>query len=140
MMYSNDPAHYRRFFCEVWRKHREGAALQPLEGMVAHIIVSHPEYHALLEDPATLDQDYAPESGHTNPFLHMGLHIAIQEQLAADRPVGIRGIYQELIQRHADPHEVEHRMAECLAEGIWEAQRNSTAPDEDVYLQRLRRL
>jgi hypothetical protein len=140
MMYGNDPAHYRRFFCAVWRKHREGAALQPLEEMVAHIIVEHPEYHRLLEDPATLDQDYAPESGHTNPFLHMGLHIAIQEQLAADRPVGIRGIYQELMRRHTDPHEVEHRMAECLAEGIWEAQRNSTAPDEAVYLERLRRL
>jgi len=140
MMYGNDPAHYRRFFSEVWRKHREGAALQPLEEMVAHIIVDHPEYHRLLEDPATLDQDYAPESGHTNPFLHMGLHIAIQEQLAADRPVGIRGIYQELMQRHADPHEVEHRMAECLAESIWEAQRNSSAPDEAVYLERLRRL
>ena len=140
MMYGNDPAHYRRFFCEVWRKHREGAALQALEEMVAHIIVEHPEYHRLLEDPATLDQDYAPESGHTNPFLHMGLHIAIQEQLAADRPVGIRGIYQGLMQRHADSHEVEHRMAECLAEGIWEAQRNSNAPDENVYLERLRRL
>ena len=140
MMYGNDPAHYRRFFSEVWRKHREGAALQPLEEMVAHIIVDHPEYHRLLEDPATLDQDYAPESGHTNPFLHMGLHIAIQEQLAADRPVGIRGIYQELMQRHADPHEVEHRMAECLAESIWEAQRNSSVPDEAVYLERLRRL
>jgi len=140
MMYGNDPAHYRRFFCEVWRKQREGAALQPLEEMVARIVAEHPEYHRLLEDPATLEQDYTPESGQTNPFLHMGLHIAIQEQLAADRPVGIREVYRQLMQRHADPHDVEHRMAECLAEGIWEAQRSGTAPDENAYLERLRRL
>lgn len=140
MIYGNDPAQYRRFFHETWRKHRERLALEPLEDLVAQIIAAHPEYHALLENPDKIDQDYAPETGRSNPFLHMGLHIAIQEQLAADRPVGIRGIYQGLMQRHADPHAVEHRMAECLAEGIWEAQRKGAAPDENIYLERLRRL
>lgn len=140
MIYGNDPSQYRRFYCETWRKHREGLALEPLESLVANIIVEHPEYHALLEDPDKLDQTFSPESGQSNPFLHMGLHIAIQEQLAADRPTGIRGVYQGLIQRRADPHDVEHRIAECLAESIWEAQRNGTAPDEALYLERLRRL
>jgi len=140
MIYGNDPAQYRRFFCEVWRKRRAGAALEALEGMVAHIIGEHPEYHAILEDPATLERDYTPDAGHSNPFLHMGLHIAIQEQLAADRPVGIREVYRQLLQRHADPHDVEHRMAECLAEGMWEAQRNGVPPDESVYLERLHKL
>ena len=140
MIYGDDPRQYRRFFCTVWRKRLEGQALEPLEDRVARIISSHPEYQALLEDISTIDQDYPPESGHSNPFLHMGLHIAIQEQLAADRPVGICKIYQQLMQFSADPHDVEHRMAECLAEGIWEAQRNGKAPDESAYLDRLRRL
>jgi hypothetical protein len=140
MIYGNDPAQYRNFFRKAWRKHRERLPLEPLEDMVARIIAAHPEYHALLENPDKIEQDYTPEAGSTNPFLHMGLHIAIQEQLAADRPAGIRGIYQQLVQRHADPHEAEHRMAECLAESIWEAQRAGAAPDELMYLERLRRL
>ena len=140
MMYGNDPAQYRRFFQETWRKHRERLPLEPLEDMVAQIIAEHPEYHALLEDPDKIEQDYTPEAGRSNPFLHMGLHIAIQEQLAADRPAGIRGSYQQLAQRHADPHAAEHRMAECRAESIWEAQRAGAAPDEMMYLERLRRL
>lgn len=140
MIYGNDPTQYRRFFCETWRKHRERLPLEPLEGMVAQIIAQHPEYHALLENPDKIDQDYAPESGRTNPFLHMGLHIAIQEQLASDRPAGIRDLYRQLMQRHADPHPVEHRMTECLAESIWEAQRKGVAPDETAYLERLRKL
>jgi hypothetical protein len=139
-MYGNDPVQYRRFFCEAWRKQRAGEVLQPLEDMVARIVAQHPEYHRLLEDPAILEQDYTPEAGQTNPFLHMGLHIAIQEQLAADRPPGIREIYQALTRRLVDSHEVEHRMTECLAEGIWEAQRNGTQPDEAAYLERLRKL
>jgi len=140
MIFGNDPGQYRQFFLETWRKYRNGTALEPLESMVAQIIAVHPEYHALLESPDTVDQDYGPESGQSNPFLHMGLHIAIQEQLAADRPAGIRDIYQRLVHGHADPHQAEHRMTECLAESIWEAQRKGGAPDEAAYLERLRNL
>jgi hypothetical protein len=140
MMYGNDPAQYRRFFRETWRKHRQRLPLEPLENMLAQIVAAHPEYHALLENPDAPEQTYTPESGQTNPFLHMGLHIAIQEQLAADRPPGVREIFRRLIRRHADPHDVEHRMAECLTESLWEAQRSGDAPDETAYLERLRRL
>jgi len=140
MIYGNDPAQYRRFFLETWRKYREGTVLEPLESLVAQIIAVHPEYHALLESPDSVGQDYVPESGNSNPFLHMGLHIAIQEQITADRPAGIRDIYQQLLQRNPDPHELEHRMTECLAESIWEGQRRGGAPDEAAYLERLRGL
>lgn len=140
MLFGDDPGQYRRFFYEVWRKYREGQVLESLEDMVARTIIEHPEYHALIEDATKLDQDFPSESGHGNPFLHMGLHIAIQEQVVADRPAGIRDIYHHLKQRHDDSHEVEHRMAECLAESIWETQRNGTAPDERNYLNHLRRL
>lgn len=140
MMYGNDPAQYRRFFHETWRKHGAHLPLQPLEEIVARIIADHPEYHALLENPDQLDHGYSPEAGRSNPFLHMGLHIAIQEQLAADRPAGIRALYQRLVLGHADPHHMEHRMAECLAESLWEAQRVGGVPDEAAYLERLRGL
>jgi len=140
MMYGNDPAQYRRFFHETWRKHGARLPLQPLEEIVARIIADHPEYHALLENPDELDHDYSPEAGRSNPFLHMGLHIAIREQVAADRPTGVRALYQRLVQGHADPHHLEHRMAECLAENLWDAQRTGGVPDEAAYLERLRGL
>lgn len=140
MIHGNDPAAYRRFFQETWRKHRDGSILAPMESLVAQIIAVHPEYHALLESPESVDKDFTPEGGQSNPFLHMGLHVALHEQLAADRPAGIRTVYQGLVQRHADPHEVEHRMTECLAETLWEAQRSGREADETIYLERLRRL
>jgi hypothetical protein len=35
----------------------------------------------VLEDPDRYqDKDYRPEMGDTNPFLHMGAHIAVKEQ------------------------------------------------------------
>jgi hypothetical protein len=77
--------------------------------------------------------------GETNPFLHMGMHLAIQEQLGGQRPEGILEVYQQLCRRMTG-HAAEHQMMECLGETLWEAQRNGVEPDERVYLERLRRL
>jgi hypothetical protein len=105
------------------------------------LIEQHPEYHALLErDPEALGRDWTPESGQANPFLHLGLHLAIREQVATDRPPGIAAIHRELTARLADPHEAEHRMLERLGEALWQAQRSARAPDEGAYLESLRRL
>lgn len=126
----------RKMFFEVWRKQRAGELLSALETIVADIIRLHPEYHALLDgDPGkTLDRDWQPEGGETNPFLHMGLHIAIREQLSIDRPPGVKAAYQALLDRTRDPHAAEHLMLECLAETLWRGQREGRLPDEAAYL------
>jgi hypothetical protein len=116
-----------------------GRPLSPLEAQIADVIAAHPEYHdALAGDD--LDRDYTPEGGRSNPFLHMGLHLGIREQVATDRPAGIAAIHRKLAARDGDHHVAEHRMIECLAETLWEAQNANRAPDEALYLERLRRL
>ena len=140
MLFGNDRTALRRFYLEAWRKLRANEALEPLERQIAEVVSEHPEYHALLESEDALAQDYTPEMGQSNPFLHMGMHIAIREQLSIDRPAGILQCYQSALARLGDAHELEHRMMECLAEMIWQAQRNGTAPDEMAYLECVRQL
>jgi hypothetical protein len=136
MFFSQDRNQLRQMYLDAWRKHQQKLPMEPLESVIANIVARHPEYHATLEQgDDILDKDYSPESGESNPFLHMGMHIAIHEQLATDRPRGIKDAYQQLLNKVADPHQVEHQMMECLAEMIWSAQRNNTAPDETEYLQ-----
>src|SRR3954470_4592349 len=90
----------RQFFTETWRKQREGAILTPLEAMAADWIAEHPEYHAELPDAeAAQAQDYSPERGQTNPFLHLSMHLAISEQLSIDQPPGIRAAHERLAAR-----------------------------------------
>jgi hypothetical protein len=131
----------RRVYIEAWRKRREGLPSEPLEAQVADVIALHPEYHAALErgDDA-LDRDYTPEGGQSNPFLHMGLHLAVRDQIATDRPAGIRKAFQTVAAHLGSQHEAEHRIIECLAEAMWEAQRSGRPPDEAAYLQRVLRL
>jgi hypothetical protein len=131
----------RRFFIEVWQKHNSGMPLQPLEELILGVIQEHPEYYAYLqEDEATLGQEFTPDTGTTNPFLHMGMHITIREQVASNRPPGITNIYQQLAKSATSVHDLEHRIMECLGEALWRAQRDNTLPDEAAYLECLKEL
>lgn len=139
-MFGQDRSQLRRMFFTAWRKYQTREIVEPLEQMIIQIIQQHPEYHTLLEDEdANLDKDYTPEMGQTNPFLHMAMHIGIQEQLASRRPDGITESYSQLLRSFSDPHEVEHQMMECLAEMMWQSQRSGTQPDEMAYLECLRK-
>lgn len=131
----------RQMYLEAWRKYTARQPLEPLEAQLAAVIAEHPEYVPLLESgPQALATDYNPEGGRENPFLHMGLHLAIREQVATDRPPGIAQIHQVLSKRLGNPHAAEHTILEVLAETLWESQRSGRAPDEQRYLERLRRL
>ena len=140
-MYGTDRDAMRRIFVDAWRKAGAGEPLQPLERLVAEVVAEHPEYHALLEDAERgIAREFPPELGETNPFLHLGLHISIREQLSVDRPPGIAALYRTIRLQAGDPHAAEHRIMECLAHSLWEAQRAGTMPDEQAYLDCLRAL
>ena len=140
-MLHGDRDQIRRQFCTSWAKFQKGLPLEPMEQIIATIISNHPEYQALLADEeASLAWDNPIESGTSNPFMHMGMHIAITEQLTTDRPAGIMQVYPALCSRFGGQHEAEHQMMNCLGETLWEAQREDRAPDENLYLQRLRKL
>lgn len=131
----------RHFFIEVWGKHEQGLPMQPLEKLVFDVIQEHPEYHNLLDkEDAALEQDFTPEQGVTNPFLHMGMHITIREQVSTDHPLGIKNIYDKGLQITQSMHSLEHKMMECLGEALWKAQRDNTLPDEALYLECLKRI
>lgn len=136
-----DRAAMRQRYLDAWRKFAAREVLEPLEAQLAAVVAEHPEYIAWLESgEAVLGAEFTPEGGRENPFLHMGLHLAIREQVATDRPPGIAHIHAELARRTGSTHAAEHAMIEPLAEALWQAQRSGVAPDEQLYLDRLRRL
>jgi|SRR5438477_10904354 len=125
----------RRFFIATWSKYRANAPLSDLEAITVELILKHPEYHGALENEERfVARDYAPEMGDVNPFLHLGLHLAVAEQLSIDQPPGIRAHYKRLTSTRGDEHGALHAIIDCLAEVIWQAQRNGTAPDGALYL------
>ncbi len=138
MIFGQDRNELRRMYADAWQKQVDGRVLSPLEAQIARVVQEHPEYQGAVT--GDLDQDFAVEGGQTNPFLHMGLHLGIREQVATDRPAGIAAVFEALAARTSGAHEAEHRMIDCLAETLWESQRRNAPPDEAAYLERLRKL
>lgn len=141
MLFTQDRTRTRQMFRATWQKHLREEELEPLEKQIASLLEDHPEYHALLTgNEDVVDHDFTAEDGSENPFLHLSLHLALREQVGTDRPTGIASITRSLLLRHGDGHKVEHMMIERLGLFLWEAQRQSRAPDEQGYLASLREL
>lgn len=125
----------RKFFFDTWAKYQARQALEGAESLAIEIILAHPEYHRLLDQPERyLDRDYPAEFGETNPFLHLAMHLAISEQLSIDQPAGIRSRYEQMLSRHGDVMNAQHDIMDCLAEMIWQAQRDRSPFNPVIYM------
>ena len=129
----------RRFFCDAWRKHKDRLPLQPSEVVAAELVAAHPEYHALMDDVDTaIEQEFTPEGGKMNPFLHLSLHLAVAEQISIDQPPGIKSAYERLREK-LNVDDAEHTIMDCLGETIWHSQRNGGALNSERYLECVRK-
>jgi hypothetical protein len=132
-MFNPSREEVREMFFGAWRKYRAGQPVAGIEALALEVILLHPEYHEALADPErSRSRDYVDES---NPFLHMSLHVALEEQLSIDQPPGIGRRFQALIARYGDRHQALHHALECLAETVWRAQRDNAPPDAAAYLE-----
>ena len=131
--YSRDQL--RRAYSQAWAKHLARSPLAPLEAQIADVIEAHPEYQRIVADAdAAVGFEAAAGQAAENPFLHMGLHLAVREQLRIDRPPGICELKRQLQARYGDAHRAEHALMEALGEELWTAQRDGRVPDEAQYL------
>jgi len=129
----------RRFFCAAYAAQREGRVLSPMDAIAVRWIDEHPEYHAdLADEAAALAAVYTVEQGRTNPFLHLSMHLTIDEQCGIDQPRGIRQAVELLAARRGSLHEAHHEAMECLGEMIWASQRSGLPPDGEAYLEAVR--
>jgi Domain of unknown function (DUF1841) len=140
-MFVQDRNEARNYFYQVWNKQNNKLPLEPIEAIIADVILEHPEYHHYLEvEESSKENDFSPEQNETNPFLHMGMHIALKEQVNSDRPVGVKNIFKKIMAKSISMHDAEHKMMECLGQVLWEAQRNQALPDDKNYLECLNKV
>lgn len=138
-MFNPSRSQAREFLFDLWERHRAGVPLTALESMALAIVLEHPEYHTYLGDRERyLERDWKPEGGETNPFLHLQMHLAIEEQVSIDQPPGIRAAVATLAAKRGTAHDARHEVMDCLAEVIWNAQRHGAAFDNAAYVECVR--
>jgi hypothetical protein len=134
-MFTPSQTDVRTFFCAVYAKSLAGSPLDAMETIVSQWIDEHPEYHADFADAeAAVAKMYAIESGKTNPFLHLSMHLTISEQCSIDQPRGIRQAVELLTARRNSLHAAHHETMDCLGQMVWASQRSGTTPDGAAYI------
>ena len=134
-MFAPSQQDVRRFFCETWRRQREGLPLDAMQAKAAPWLAQHPEYDGdLADEAAALAAVYTVEEGRTNPFLHLSMHLSLVEQVDIDQPRGIRQAVDLLSHRHQSLHQAHHDVMDCLGAMIWESQRAGRPPDGAAYV------
>ncbi len=135
MLFGQDREKLRQIYYTTWQKVQQATELDDLESILAAVIKSHPEYHGFLSKQDNLSKDFI-HTDHGNPFLHMGLHVALREQIKLNAPEGIVDIYLQLQKNEQDLHKIEHKMIDVLAEIIWQSNKTNFF-DESRYLNNL---
>jgi len=132
-MFNPNTEEVRRFFCGCWRRRGERAVLTPLEAIAIKWIERHPEYESILADEErALAADFGGAGGQSNPFLHLSMHLALEEQRSIDQPAGVRALLERLAVRAGDEHAGAHEAMECLGQVLWETQRGTLPADTAV--------
>lgn len=132
MLFSSEINQLRQYYVDAWQKFQNNLSLSDLELQIVGIVKQHPEYHLYLQSEY-VDVSFYPKE---NPFLHLSLHLALQEQLQTNRPYGIREIFDRLKhqKKYRSSHEVEHELMTILMNFLQEAQYKKQTPDEQAYL------
>ena len=140
-MFGTDQQSIRAVYLQAWRKYQTGETLNDVEKQVLVVLLDHKEYQTLMEQPdKAMAKQYSPALGETNPYLHMGLHLAIRDQVFLDKPQGIKVPYDALISKE-EPHDVEHKMMTILAQYLWQCQQEDAPSfDEQQYVEHLKQL
>lgn len=137
-MFNPSQSDVRRFFCAAYTKWQAKDTMDVIETIAALWIAEHPEYHADLSDAdAAVARDYTVDSGRTNPFLHLSMHLSISEQCSIDQPRGIQAAVEALTTKLDSLHDAHHTAMEALGSMMWESQRSGKSPDGDAYVEKV---
>ncbi len=139
-MFNPSQSDVRRFFCAVYSKWLVKETMDGIETIAALWIAEHPEYHDDLSDPASaVARDYTVDSGRTNPFLHLSMHLSISEQCSIDQPRGIQAAVESLTSKLDSLHDAHHVAMEALGSMMWESQKSNTQPNGEVYIEAIKK-
>jgi len=132
---------HRQIFWDAWQKAQADLPLNALEVRVARVIRMHPEYHVYFEDMEDfLERDFQMDDG-MNPYLHLSLHLALEEQAATKQPPEMaQALVYMVSAKKIDRHDALHKILEVLAEVVHQSQRLGQAPNHQVYVSQLKDL
>ncbi|MDX8403766.1 MAG: DUF1841 family protein [Mariprofundaceae bacterium] len=132
---------HRQIFWDAWQRAKEGLPLDAMQVRIVRVIEMHPEHHHFFDDLEDfLERDFQVDDG-MNPYLHLSLHLALEEQVATRQPLEVGTALEHMMTtKGIDRHDALHHILEILAESVYLSQREGRDPDVLQYLTRVKEL
>jgi len=132
----------RNHMHKIWQKakNHDLDGLAPEERRLGEIMLDHQDefFNDFEYSDVTYDHVYDPETD-VNPFLHIYIHSAVENQLAEKEPVEVLQFYNSMRKKKCSHHEAVHLIGAILAPMIFSVVRHREPFDLDIYKQLLRK-
>jgi hypothetical protein len=124
----------RRKIQEVWQKAKEEEELSREEDRLAKILLEHREYQEIWEK---IPLNPERETGGVNPYLHVSLHLAIENQIVEENPRQVNRYLSKKLAQGIDRHKIIHEIAAIFCESLFDTLKYQKPFDRIRYIQRL---
>ena len=134
----------RHHFHEIWERAKADDLddLTNEEKLLAQIMLEHEdEYLTDFEMADVLDDyEYSPENEEVNPFLHILIHLVIENQLRDREPIEVFQFYNAMQRRGVSRHEIIHLIGYIFIPFLFETLKRNKPFDEEGYRLALKHL
>lgn len=131
----------RQYMYEIWQ-HAKANDLDQLseeEQQIGKLMLEHEEYHNQFEFADALeDYQFDPESG-VNPFLHISIHVIVENQLKSKQPIEAYQFYNSIRRKKVSHHETIHLIGNIFAPLMFQVLKRKEPFDNELYQQLLKK-
>ena len=125
----------KRRIRQIWQSSQKDTLTQEEDKRLAKILMEHKEFHNYWESSHTGQTTKTPEG--VNPFLHVSLHLIIENQLARNNPFQVHRFYLREIDKGVLRHQVIHRITAIFSEILFDSLKYRKPFNREKYLQLL---
>jgi hypothetical protein len=123
----------------LWQRAKANERLEGEDALTAQIMRDHPEYYDVWEHANEFLQEQVTVNG-ANPFLHVTMHVVVENQAAQNEPPEVRAALEYQTLRKTPRHQAVHEIANAFTELLWVVLHDHRPFDNDAYRRKLKKM
>ncbi|MCX6355381.1 MAG: DUF1841 family protein [Candidatus Aureabacteria bacterium] len=129
----------REIICVIWERCQSGERLSAEQEHIARVLREHEQYHSAWEIGNVLVDSHYTVGG-VNPFLHVHIHLGVENQLRTNDPPEVREVAAALEKGGHSRHDALHAIGAVLLDEMYDMMHGERSFDRDRYVGRVRGL
>lgn len=131
----------RQRMYEIWQQAKTGnlESLSEEAQLIGKLMLEHEEYHNHFEFADALeDYQFDPENS-VNPFLHITIHVVVENQLKLKEPIEAYQFYNSMRKKKVSHHETIHLIGNILGPLLFQVLKRNEPFDNNLYKRLLKK-